>query len=203
VTSRSEVLLLDRHTGKVVDAVLIDGLAKHDIERAEALWRPAMDAAVKERLAAGKPIPQHHHWDWRKKHAHFGAILLYQFLGIECAGDMQGMMMLETAGCFCRDKARLGKGLVQVTFLATAPWNSLEAVDNPRYKHVGSVLIRAAIAISDDLGFSGCIGLHALQQAEQWYAKHGGMTDFGFDAAKKMRYFEMTVAQAAAFVRGD
>ncbi|WP_314964497.1 GNAT family N-acetyltransferase, partial [Bradyrhizobium cosmicum] len=64
---------------------------------------------------------------------------------------------------------------------------------------VGSALITAAIALSEDEGFKGRLGLHSLPQADDYYRKIG-MTDLGQDVAyQNLRYFEMTSEQARAF----
>jgi hypothetical protein len=69
----------------------------------------------------------------------------------------------------------------------------------PRFKGIGRILLGAAISLSFHEEFAGRIGLHALPQAEDWYRHVCGMTDLGVDG-KKMRYFEMTEAQAKAFL---
>ncbi len=62
----------------------------------------------------------------------------------------------------------------------------------PRLRGVGSALITAAVALSDDEGFKGRLGLHSLPQADAFYRKIG-MTDLGQDTAyQNLRYFEMT-----------
>ena len=64
------------------------------------------------------------------------------------------------------------------------------------------VLIATAVQLSLEEGFRGRIGLHSLPQAETFYATNCGMTDLGKDTKKEgLRYFEMTPAQAAAFLR--
>jgi hypothetical protein len=67
---------------------------------------------------------------------------------------------------------------------------------------VGKVLLQAAIAMSDEEGFKGRIGLHSLPQAETFYSNIG-MTNCGIDVSyENLRYFEMTPEQAAAFIQG-
>jgi hypothetical protein len=74
-------------------------------------------------------------------------------------------------------------------------------VGTPRYGLVGRVLIATAVQLSLAEGFRGRIGLHALPQADSFYAMKCGMTDLGKDANKQgLRYFEMTPVQAAAFL---
>lgn len=202
MTTRCEVLIQDRTTGEYVPAVLIDGVTIEDVNAAEALWRPIFDQEAKRMAAENVPIdhcPQHVHWDWRRKHEATDGLLLYQMLGIEYDGQMQGLMLVQTADVFSRIPAQAKRGIVYVLFIATAPWNSPTVVVNPRYKYVGSVLIAAAIKISLDLDFKGRIGLHSLPQSEDWYAKN--MTDLGIDRKNNLRYFEMTPEQAENFFR--
>lgn len=87
-----------------------------------------------------------------------------------------------------------------IELLATAPWNRPKFVSTPRYKGVGRILLGTAISLSVELGFKGRIGLHSLPQSERWYRNEAGFTDGGYDSAKTMQYFEMTGAQAAAFI---
>ena len=73
----------------------------------------------------------------------------------------------------------------------------------PRLRGVGSALIAAAIALSEDEGFKGRLGLHSLPQADAFYRKIG-MTDLGLDAAcQNLRYFEMTSSRARAFLEEE
>ena len=88
-----------------------------------------------------------------------------------------------------------------VEFVENAPWNRAELFDPPRYRGVGSILIRAAVALSEELEFHGRIGLHSLPQANGFYANTCGMTDLGADPEHDgLRYFEITPEQARAFI---
>ena len=54
--------------------------------------------------------------------------------------------------------------------------------------------------LSENMEFSGRIGLHSLPQANSFYANTCGMTDLGADPAYEgLCYFEMTSEQAHAF----
>lgn len=203
MSSRTPVLLLCRASGQYVPATLIDGVSKAEVEAAEKMWRPFIQEAIKLMEAENRPRelrPQHAHWDWRKKHQLTEKLLVYQTLGIECDGEMQGLILLKTAGTMSRVASQKSNGLVYVYYIETAPWNSPIIVPEPRYGQVGTVLLAAAVDISVDLGFKGRVGLHALPQAESWYATHCEMTHFGPDAAyQNLTYFEMTSEQAANF----
>ena len=70
----------------------------------------------------------------------------------------------------------------------------------PRFGLVGKVFLAGAIQLSRDTGFRGRVGLHSLPQADPFYHSCG-MTDLDIDpAVENLRYFEMTPAQAQAFL---
>jgi hypothetical protein len=122
-----------------------------------------------------------------------------------CNGVTQGMMIVDTTMHRCRIEIQKGKDLVYVEYVENAPWNRPELADLPRYRGIGSILIRAAIALSIEEEFKGRIGLHALPQSNGFYANTCGMTDLGIDADyHDLRYFEMSPEQAEAFIaRGN
>ena len=201
MSGRTAVSILDKVTGQYVPAELIDGVSAAEVDAAESLWRPVLDREIARMTKEGVPehrLPQHKDWNWREKHEHSDGLLIYQMLGVEHAGQMQGLMWIQTANAFCRLPNQKDKGMVSVLFLATAPWNSRLVVPNILYGQVGTVLIAAAINISSDLGFKGRIGLYSLDQSVDWYAKN--MTDCGIDTKKYLRYFEMSPEQAERFV---
>ncbi len=146
--------------------------------------------------------PQHVHWNWREKQKAVEGILAYRMFGIECASEMQGLMLLVTAGKTCRIESQKGKPLVYVHFLAAAPWNLPSITSEPRFSLVGTVFIAVAIQLSLEEEFSGRIGLHSLPQADAWYEKACGMTNLGVDpSAQNLKYFEMTPEQASEFLK--
>lgn len=198
-----EVALEDRHAGHIVPARLIERIDVAYARRTDDLWLTFLTAEVAKAHAGGLtlPLPQHAHWRWERKVAMVGHLLPYPTLAIEFEGDAQGLMLLKTDGEFARLPGELGKPLVYVVFLATAPWNLTSVVARPRFRGVGSVLLRAAVEISSDLGFKGRLALHALPQSEVFYERLG-MTALGNDPKKEnLKYFEMTPGQADAFIR--
>ena len=61
----------------------------------------------------------------------------------------------------------------------------------------------AASALSVAEGFKGRIGLHSLPRADDFY-RRSGLCDLGRDpAVHDLRYFEMTEAQAQAFLKEE
>ncbi len=103
----------------------------------------------------------------------------------------------------CCEPSQAGRPLVYLDYLEVAPWNRPELGITPRLRGTGSALVTAAIALSDEEGFKGRIGLHSLPQADSFYRKIG-MTDLGHDPAyQNLRYFEMTAEQAHAFLEEE
>lgn len=197
---RTEVLLFHRLRKEYVTATLIDGVSRQELESAEQAWKPVIKEALLRIKSQGQPRPQHGHWNWLKKYDVVANYLSYQILGIECAGAMQGLMLIQNAATFSRIPSQGGKGLVYIHFLETAPWNISSLVPEPHYRHAGTALVSAAIDISKECGFKGRLSLHSLPQAESWYSGSCKMTDMGLDPKKSnLRYFEMTPEQATDF----
>jgi hypothetical protein len=205
MSERSVVYLKDRGAGKLVEAALIDGVSRDEVEQAEAAWKPFLDRQLDRLRAAGVPKnlwPQHRHWDWRQKQEASELYLAYRMFGIECDSEMQGLMLATTAGKSARIDSQRGKPLIYVHVLAAAPWNLASVVNEPRYAAVGSILLATAIHLSLEEEFQGRVGLHSLPQADSWYRDACGMTDLGPDAStQNLRYFEMTLKQAADFLK--
>ncbi len=205
MSERTTVYLKDRTTGQLVEATFIDGVTRTEVEQAESVWRPFLDEQVKRMQATVIPRsrwPQHRHWDWRQKYESSESYLAYRMFGIECNSEIQGLMLVVTAGKEARIGSQRGKPLVYVHFLAAAPWNLGSIVDEPRYSLVGSILLAAAVHLSREEEFQGRIGLHSLPQSDTWYRDACGMTDLGPDpAVQNLRYFEMTPEQASQFLK--
>jgi hypothetical protein len=90
--------------------------------------------------------------------------------------------------------------IVYVDFVAVGPWNRREIQNPQRFRHLGSVLLGAAVARSFSLGLDGRCGLHSLPQSEGFYRRIG-MTDLGIDAGYgSLRYFEFTDQSARKFI---
>jgi hypothetical protein len=201
---RTNIYLKDLATGLPVEAVLVDGVTIKEIELIEAYWMPHIENKVEQLRHDNVPRekwPQHLHWDWKRKHKKTSRLLAYHWLGIELEEKMQGLMLLDTVTSVGRLPEQSGKPLIYIHYLATAPWNSVELTSNPQLGWIGRVFIAAAIQISRSEGFMGRLGLHALPQAESYYLEVCGMTNLGQDPSKdKLKYFEMTAAQADKFL---
>lgn len=113
-----------------------------------------------------------------------------------------GCNLCDGSCTFVRPHPNMGKDLLYLKYLETAPWNL--AVNDigqiPKFSGVGRQLMEVGVRLSEALDFRGRIGLHALPQAEGFY-RHCGMTEVGQDAQyDHLRYFEMTEEQARAFL---
>jgi hypothetical protein len=194
VSSTSSVVYLrDGATGQLVQAELHDSILQRHLDDHKNHWNPLI-------VAQGE---QHGHWDWERKWSHFSAQLRYQSFAIECNGQTQGLMIVNTIKR-CRIRQQANKHLVYVEYLEAAPWNRREIPKWNRFSGAGTVLIAAAIQLSIDEGNHGRIGLHSLPQADTFYRDKCGMTDLGPDVSYNphpLRYFEMTEVQAAAFIQ--
>lgn len=203
----SPVVLLNVERGDAEAAELWDAITEQQLADWEAESVPELIKAVQRLHRAGVPRrswPQNRHWDWRRKTAALTGMLAHPSFSIVCGGVTQGMMIVDNTTKRCRIESQAGKNLVYVEYVENAPRNRRELLfDPPRYRGVGSVLIRAAIEASKHEGFKGRIGLHSLPQANAFYANTCGMTDLGADPDPPytpMHYFEMTPEQAEAFV---
>ena len=162
-----------------------------------------MREGIRRLEATGMPRsewPQDAHWDWRRK-LNGPQLLANAGFSIVCDGVTQGMMILDTATKRCRIEEQKNLHLVYIRYLQSAPWNRRSISERPRYRGIGSTLIRAATELSEAMEFKGRIGLHSLPQAEGFYTRICGMTDLEPDPEfQNLRYFEMTPQQARAFI---
>ncbi|WP_457108661.1 hypothetical protein [Methylobacterium sp. P5_C11] len=198
--------LWNRNAQAFETASLFSEIAANNVQDFKNRWRPSFDKKREELKASGNYTGEglraagieDAHWDWPKK----AELIEHSFLtgfAIECAGQTQGLMLAMPMG-FAREESQAGRPLTEVLLLSAAPWNRPRFTDAPIYKGVGRILLTAAVSLSKHEEHGGRIGLHALAGAESWYRDQCGMTDLGFDEAKKMRYFEFTEAQALKFV---
>lgn len=199
----STIYLLEVASGAGVEAELRDAIDTAQLQDWKAHWQPALFAILQEMDRQGVPRtkwPQSWHWDWEAKSAQVAGLLAFRGFSVVSAGMTQGLMRIDLNKS-AREKSQVGKPLVYVDYLEVAPWNRPELGQAPRLKGVGSALISAAVALSDDEGFKGRVGLHSLPQADAFYRDRCGMSDLGPDAAyQNLRYFEMTPEQARAFL---
>ncbi len=201
MSNRTSILLLKGSTRQPVDASLVEGVTLEEIRRTDALRTPFFRTAFADALATGvstDALPEHAHWQWERKWR--AALKSSQFLGVECEGAMQALMIVRTDKT-CRLPDQFGLPLVYVDYLASAPWNLPELVPQPRFRRGGLALIAAALRLSEQIGYNGRVGLHSLPQAEEFYRAKCGMADLGVDPFyEDLHYLKMTPAQSQAFL---
>lgn len=202
----STIYLLDVATGESVEAELRDAIEQAQLVDWQTRWQPALIAVLQELAGKGVPPtqwPQSWHWNWAQKTARVQGLLAFRGFSVVAQGETQGMAQVDLTKS-AREPSQAGKPLVYLDYLEVAPWNRPELGMQPRLRGVGTALVSAAIALSEGEGFKGRIGLHALPQADEFYRRRWGMIDLGPDPAyQNLRYFEMTTAQAHAFLEEE
>ena len=197
--------LFDRSQNRDAAATIRFGLTDGDVLGVEAAWGPVRRAAVERLVREGYPsdqMPQHWHWDWGRKVPKL-VLLAFTGVGIEVGGEYQGLMLLALAGYDARLAAELGRPVVYVDYVESAPWNLSPLDPNPQYAGVGKRLITAAVAVSAAEGFGGLIGLHSLEQAEGFYEQRCRLVRVGPDPFYGgLEYFEATRQRAEEILRG-
>jgi len=200
--NRLRTSLLEKKTKSPVEAELLDGVAADLLERAENEWAATRLEAALQAHRSGRHVPEHWHWDWRKKSAKLN-LLAYRCFALECRGGIQGLMMVSTATCVARLEPDKGKPLVYIDYLESAPWNVRELCEEPRFGGVGVRLFEAAVQFSKAEGFFGRVGLHSLPQSESFYEGTCRTTRLAPDqAAQGLVYFELTRKSAEEFLEG-
>lgn len=172
-----EIQLLRVRDGQPVNAEL-SALNDQHLADFETFWKNRLRSSEEEDV----------YWDWVKKNRLYGSAPNFESYAIACEQMTQGLMMIETRGY--RSWAEPHRRLVYVDYLATAPWNRPSLQNPPEYRSVGSILLRFARYRSEELGYGGLVGLHALPRAKKFYDKMG-MIDCGQDPEKQnLTYFE-------------
>lgn len=182
-----QVELLNRASGEFEPADVFQELDDKNFDDFEQLWKPGFSGLAPDS-----------HWDWVAKAKDAVSSMALETFALECAGDTQGLMLVNLAS-FAKLSSQLGRDLLYIELIATAPWNRPTQSQAGIYKGVGRVLIATAIRFSIEQGFGGRIGLHSLPTSQSWYRDTIRLTDCGYDKAKDMQYFEMTDQQAEAF----
>jgi len=200
------VALQNRGSKEFEEAQLYRELDEKNFADFEQLWRPMLEARRAEFeswAAAAEGDAQDSHWHWAEKAVDASTSMADETYALECAGETQGLMLV-TSAAFAKLDIQCGREIVYIDLIATAPWNRPRLVKKAaRYKGVGRALIAEAINLSYQLEFNGRLGLHSLPQSQSWYRDVAKFTDLGYDDEKRMQYFEVSEAQAAAFLSND
>jgi hypothetical protein len=184
------VQLLDCVTDATVEAVLRTRLSAQVVVATEVLWNPHRQAI---------PEAEHSHWDWSLKVGRL-AIPGARIMGIECRGALEAMSFVLEQGKLARLPPALGLPLLYIDILEAAPWNLRRPGINPRFRGLGPTLMVAAVRLSELLGYEGRIGLHSLEQAEDFYRRACQMSELGPDRGYYgLVYFEWTAEHAQRY----
>ena len=191
----THVQIFDQRIRSFVQAEMLEDPGDDYIETVDALWSVYKRRVLRERRAAGKPVPEHNHWNWKLKleQERFENSLYTCFAIVR--DEPQGLMMLKYGSEFVsRCAGQQGKPLVYLAYLESAPWNVKEYSDTICYSGIGTEFYKMAIRFSRLLGFSGRVGLHSLPGAEGFYANTCQMISLGHDPKyDNLVYFESVV----------
>jgi hypothetical protein len=197
--------LIDLSSGSPESANVLLSLSPEAVLAVEAIWGPARIESLMKMLQAGvslDDLPEHSHWNWSNKLRGYSEAD-HRFVGVECRGEIQGLMRLDLNSELARLEPDEGKPLVYVSFLESAPWNTKQFTKTPRYKLTGLRLIQAAVRYSQELGFDGRVGLHGLQQAGGFYEARCRMVACGPDPDhERLMYYELS-RENAELLRGE
>ena len=168
VTVQILVELRRGEDNQAVSATLLSLTPKH-VEDFAMRWRSPLAQASQEDK----------YWDWHFKQRLSATRDNYESYAVECEGDTQGLMALETQQH--RSVLSPGEPLVYVVALSVAPWNRKQLQNPPVFKRVGTLLLNFSRVRSLALRYKGRVGLHALPNAEGFYERRH-MMRFGFSA---------------------
>jgi hypothetical protein len=207
---RETIQIIDSQSGQLIDAEIFDEITLEHFIETQAAWRPVLleaAQALSKSPSQATLIPRHYHWDWTRKEEELKMLAL-KFYGLACRGHLQGIMKVETVAHTCRLPEQLGKPLVYIDYIETAPWNIKQlmvSVGKPQqYRGVGSRLFEAAILQSLEEDFKGRLGLHSLPGSEGFYIKECGMTPVGRDPRKQnLLWCEFTSEQSQRYLAGE
>lgn len=200
--------------GITVRVNLAEGLDQAHLDFIEAHWAPELkrqrDLAILEffqlppadrtsekwREIEERYAVQDQHWDWPQKCSPVPGAK-HSILSLLNGVDVEAAMLL-FHGRTSRDPSA-PLPLLYVDYVAVAPWNRRAFQEPQRFRHLGTIMIGAAVELSRTLGLDGRLGLHSLPQSEGFYRRIG-MRDYGLDAgSQSLRYFEFDEPAARAF----
>lgn len=197
----TSIELLNTESGNPVRAWLHDEISPGHLSAQQLQWKQAFDGFKQMHLAghlSSGELPEDAHWKWERKMAQRRGKLGFESYCIERDGQIEGLLILNFLAT-CRLPVQMGKDLVYLEYLATAPWNRRIGDQLPQFQRVGSFLFRAALQVSLANDLKGRIGLHSLPKAEGFYRDKIGMTDLGPDHSPShqgLHYFELSEERA-------
>jgi len=177
VAVRYEVPIIREQDDQAVTALLVTLATKH-LDDFATFWKAQLRTSEQE----------DRFWDWELKQRVYLASANYEGYAIEYGQVAQGLMLLETRGH--RSQFESTRRLVYVHSLASAPWNRPSLQNPVEFRAIGRTLLQFARFRSEELGYDGLVGLHALPGSEGFY-RTMGMLDCGADETQEhLTYFE-------------
>lgn len=174
---RYEVPIIREQDDQAVTALLVT-LAEDHLNDFATFWKARLCTSEQE----------DRFWDWELKQRVYLTSAHYEGYAIEYEQRAQGLMLLETGGH--RSQFEPNRRLVYVHSLASAPWNRPSLQSPVAFRAIGRTLLQFARFRSEELGYDGLVGLHALTGSEGFY-RTMGMIDCGADETKEnLTYFE-------------
>jgi hypothetical protein len=135
------------------------------------------------------------HWKWLHKSCFFNTAE-YQWFFLKTDSNIEAACLT-----FHPKASELCTGnIFYIEFIAVAPWNRDDPMEQKKFKSIGSLLMRAAINYSvTTLGQTYGFSLHSLPQASGFYKKIG-MTHCKSADKDNLEYFEMNEDNSKVFV---
>lgn len=159
---KSLIYLQRSGTREDVEAELWDDISNLHLDMWRSTWVPIIKRTEDRLTRADVPRqkwPQDLHWEWDKKTDWSRTLLTLQRFAITCGGALQGMMLVNLTKLTARLPSQKGKDLAYIEYVSTAPWNRPEIAGVQQFHGVGINMVRAAIELSRNEGFtdeSGC-----------------------------------------------
>lgn len=188
------VWLLDNQLDRPVEAILVRMTDEH-VAALNATWVPEF----RRRQESSEKDQDFLMWKTGVRYVdlltHHEGVRAYV---VTRTGEVQGVLALQESA----ELSRVDKGgrVLIVRYLAAAPWNRRGRTSR-RYSRTATVLLGQAVLDSMAAGCLGMLGLHSLTASDDFYRRLG-FTDLGPDPAERgLRYFELSVGEAARLLR--
>jgi hypothetical protein len=138
------------------------------------------------------------HWQWLRKAMTYASDD-YEWFYLLVEEEVQGICVF-----YHPKKSRIdSEDIFYIEYVATAPWNRKSSLGAPKFKGIGTTLLRESLLHSmEKLGYRPGFSLHSLPKATAYYEKIG-MLNFGPDSGcENLNYFEMGRDNSEVFASG-
>ena len=151
------------------------------------------DEKVRDAVLADSSL-EDHHWDWFSKAAAYKSDE-YRWYFLYSEGLPQAACLI-----FHPKKSVLSAGnIFYVEYLAVAPWNRRNVMQERRFAGVGTRMLKHAVEhCRDSLNLLPGFSLHALPGAMNFYEKIGMLREQSMDKGQ-LAYYEMPESSFSAF----